>query len=295
MRTDAAPSPDLIVANQRLTQWEAYLGIGQVSSFPVSVYFALTDVCNARCAFCSYSPEVAANRRVDLQDIQRADWLKFSKLFLPNGNLSEPLAHPQIAEIFAAVRKLAPFINLSVGTNGSLLNDRVIYAVTGYMKMMYVSINAARKSTYEAIMPPLKWEKTISNLARLRDHKVKLGTHLPEVIASVVANRYNIDELPELPSLLHGLGIEQLRIHILNVQGPISDRTLMAAADTPQATPAASNRSFRALECECEKYGVRLTHTLPAFDETTLPKFDLSPYVFPVGAGAALPTYVGRR
>lgn len=287
VRTRAPPTPALIIANERLAQWESFLRIGKVSSFPTSVYFGLTDVCNARCPFCCYSPNLSARRQVSLEDIQRADWLKFSRLFSPNGNLSEPLAHPQIAQVLEAVRRQAPYINMAITTNGSLLNDRVIQAVTGHMKMMFVSLNAARKETYEAIMPPLKWDKVITNLQRLRDEKRRQRTGMPEVIVSVVAHRYNLKELPELPRLLTSIGVAKLRIHLLNVPGTVTDRQLMTAADTPQAVPRLANRSFRALERRCEANGITLTHTLPALDETNVPSFPPSPYVFPLAAQEA--------
>jgi MoaA/NifB/PqqE/SkfB family radical SAM enzyme len=93
---DYPPSHELIMANEQLAAWEAVLGVDRVSSFPVTVSVALTEVCNARCSFCAYVPERVAKEHVTLAEVQRADWLKFCKTFTPNGGgLGEPFAHPE--------------------------------------------------------------------------------------------------------------------------------------------------------------------------------------------------------
>ncbi len=270
VRTNAPPSPHLIEANIQLGAWEAYLGIGKVSSFPVYMHVTITDVCNARCGFCGYSPDISSNRRLKVEDIERADWLKFCKQLNPNGGLNEPLSHPQIAELLEAVRHQAPYIDMEMTTNASLMSDRLINVIVAYFKRMIVSLNAARKETYEATMPPLKWEKTIDNLRRLRDEKRRQKTRLPVVVASVVAHRHNLEELPELPELLDELGIECLRIQPMAVRMMATDRQLMNEADAIQSVPRLANWSFRALEANCERFGIRLTHTLPEFDVARL-------------------------
>ena len=266
VRTNAPPSPHLIEANTRLSAWEAYLGIGKVSSFPVIMHVTITDVCNARCGFCGYSPDISTNRRLKVEDIERADWLKFCGKLNPNGGLNEPLSHPQIAELLEAIRRQAPFIDIEMTTNASLMSDRLINVVAAYFRRMIVSLNAARKETYEATMPPLKWDKTIDNLRRLRDEKRRQKTDRPGVVASVVAHRHNLEELPELPELLKELDIEGLRIQPMAVRMMATDRQLMTDVDAIQSVPRLANWSFRALEANCEKFGIRLTHALPEFD-----------------------------
>jgi len=270
VRTNAPPSPDLIEANVNLGDWEAYLGIGKVSSFPVNLHVTITDVCNARCGFCGYSPDISTNRRLKVEDIERADWLKFCRQLNPNGGLNEPLSHPQIAELLEAVRRQAPFVEMGMTTNASLMSDRLINVIVAYFKRMIVSLNAARKETYEATMPPLKWDKTIDNLRRLRDAKRSQKTDLPTVVASVVTHRHNLEELPELPELLKELDIEGLRIQPMAVRMMATDRQLMTDAETIQSVPRLANWSFRALEANCDKFGIRLTHALPVFDAARL-------------------------
>ena len=267
VRTDAPPSLELIEHNKRLASWEAYLGVSEVSSFPVRVYAAITDLCNARCTFCSYATENATGRRIELADIERADWLKFVERFDPNSALGEPLVHPDIAKILEAVRRQAPFIELGITTNASLLDERVIRAVVGHLSFMTVSLNAARKETYEQVMKPLKWDRTLANLRALAEAKRRDGTNLPEVHASVVVHRHVLDELPEFPRVLRSVGIETMRVLVMSTPPPIASRRLYTQADQIHHEPARANRALRELQVEADRHGVRVLHPPPVLAE----------------------------
>lgn len=260
IETDAPASRDLIIANKRLAVWEGYLGVGNVLSFPRELFMAITDVCNARCLFCSYAPETSTGRLIKLSDIQKiGSWLKFVEIFRPNSALGEPLAHPQILAILEEVRKQAPFISMGITTNGALLNDDIIAAVVGHMRLMVVSLNAARKETYEKEMSPLKWEKTIGNLRRLHEHKIKLQTNRPKMIASFVVHAQNLDELAEMPAVLESVGFEGMRVNIMMVPKPIESRKLYTQADSIYHDPDKANRIFAKTREECDKRNIVLS------------------------------------
>jgi MoaA/NifB/PqqE/SkfB family radical SAM enzyme len=268
VRTGAPPSPELIKYNKRLASWEAYLGVAEVSSFPVRFYAAITDLCNARCTFCPYATENATGRHIQLADIERADWLRFVERFDPNSALGEPLIHPQIAEILEAVRRQAPFIKVGITTNASLLSPRVIRTVVGHLSAMTVSLNAARKETYERVMKPLKWDQTLANLTALAAEKKRLGTTLPDVQGSVVVHRHILDELPEVPSVLRSVGIDSMRVLVMTVPKPVESRQLFTQADLIHHEPARANRAFRELVREAERNGVRLVNRPPVLAES---------------------------
>jgi hypothetical protein len=267
VRTDAPPSPELIVANSRLAQWEAYLGIGKVSSFPVNLYLAVTDLCNARCLFCSYAPESSSARILRVSDIARADWLKFVECFYPNSALGDALVHPQIAQILGEVRRLAPFIKMGMTTNAALLTDEVIEAVVGHLSMMAISLNAARKETYEHVMSPLKWEVTLGNLQRLTRRMRELGTDKPDIQASIVVHKHNLDELPELPAVLSSIDIRKMRVLVMNVPKPIKSRQLYTGDDLVHHHPAKANAAFAELRAQCVQHGISLVSPLPVLRE----------------------------
>jgi wyosine [tRNA(Phe)-imidazoG37] synthetase (radical SAM superfamily) len=108
-----------------------------------------------------------------------------------------------------------PYLKTRVISNGSLLYQRNVQAIGGYLYRLNISLNAARKDTYERTMK-LKWDKTMKGILRLQEYKAKLGFILPHVSASYVVHRDNLEELPEFPGLLRSLNIDRVFLHIMD-------------------------------------------------------------------------------
>ncbi len=271
VETDAAPTPDLIKANKMLTAWEAYLRIGEVSSFPVTTQISATDICDARCAFCVYSPHTSTDKIIGVDQFARLDWLKFVERFSPNAGLGEPLAHPQLVQMFEQVRRRAPHIIAFLTTNASQMGEPVAKGIVTNVDRLNISLNATRKDSYESIMS-LPWEQTIGNLRRLRELREAAGKTM-SVNVSIVVQKHNLDELIEAPALLRSLGIDRLIVIPMSiVKTPIPDRQLLGIEDHISTVPEKANQIFRQLEAECEHQGVTLVSHLPwvnegAFDE----------------------------
>lgn len=266
VQSDAPPSPELVVANEMLAAWESHLGIGRVSSFPVTTSLNITDVCNARCTFCPYVPERVSHQRISLDKLRRSDWLRFSKVFTPNGGgLGDPITHPDIDEIIAIVRELAPYIIFTMITNGSLLREKALNSLAGFARLIKFSLNAGRKETYEKTMYPLKWDKTVDNFKRLRDRKLALGTDLPTMRAGYVLHKHNIDELPELPRLLREWGFSELFINVMvpPPPSPSAGRPLMTRQDTIFEVVDLAQRRFEELRLECARHQIQIFDGLP--------------------------------
>ncbi len=261
---DYPPCRQIIQANEQLCAWESVLGVERVSSFPVTVSVALTEVCNARCSFCAYVPERVANERVTLADVQRADWLKFCKTFTPNGGgLGEPFAHPQIVELLDAIRLMAPFVKISIISNGSLLRPDAVRAVTGFVDVLKISLNAATEATYEKTMSPLTWSKTLANIRAVRDEKLRQNTRLPLLRAGFVLHLDNLDELPLVPALIEDLGFEELLVNVMYPPLAIPNRELMTSRHSIFNEPARARAQIALMEADCERRGLRLVKRLP--------------------------------
>ncbi|WP_444935893.1 radical SAM protein [Microbulbifer sp. JMSA004] len=265
---DACASAELIEANEMLAAWETSLGIGKVASFPVSVSANITDVCNARCNFCAYLPERVSNQKLSYEQLQRADWLKFCRSFTPNGGgLGEPFAHPKILEILEQLRSTAPYLSLGSVTNGSIMRPEVTDIVAQYFSYLYVSVNAARKETYEWTMTPLKWERFIANMDRLNDSKKRYGRERPWLRAGYVVHSGNLDELPELPSLLHRFGFRDLNVNPMVPPPQYGRNHLLTDKASIFRTPHRANTIFRQLEQECARNNISITKPLPSLEK----------------------------
>jgi pyruvate-formate lyase-activating enzyme len=266
---NARPSRALIGANYQLAAWEAHLKIGKVSSFPVSFSVAFTDICNARCNFCAYTPERVTGDTLALEEIERLDWLKFVRLFRPNAQLGEPFAHPYVIDIFNAIRKQGPYLDLASITNGTLfLRPGVIDMIVGNFSLLYISLNATSKDVYERTMPPMKFDDLCANLAALRDAKIAAGTNQPRLDAGYVLYKGNLDDLLELPAFLHRYGFSRVNIKAMHPPPRCSKSDkLLTPDDSVFTEPVWANDVFREVEKRAEHYGIELVRPLPSLDD----------------------------
>lgn len=262
---DSPAAPDLIDLNEAVAILEAQRRIGRVRSFPRHVSIAITDVCNARCTFCNYTPERVSMQTVSPESLARADWLRFSRTLALTAGLGDSFAHPQIDEILNLLREKYPYLQLRFITNASLLRESNIQTLVGYAEGINISLNAARKETYEQTMAPLKWDKTIANLRTLRDAKRASNTKKPRLIASYVLHASNIDELPELPALLADLDIPIARINFMVPPAQNSSRTLMTERDSIHRVPDLAGRRLREFQDACLEHGIVLDRPLAKF------------------------------
>ncbi len=269
VRTDAPPSADLLAANARLVMWEAQLGTAEAASFPYTVAFPLTDVCNARCAFCAYIPERVIGRSTGIREFEQLDWLKFVSSLNLNCGLGEPLMHPDFAPILAFLRKIAPHLRMSLISNASKLTPANVDAMVGYLSYLKASINATRKDTYERTMK-ISWDATMDGLKRLRDRKAELGSILPRVRLSFVLHRENLEEILEAPALAREVGAQSLNLfNMVPVQQRWSDRynRLMTSDDVIEADYERAQPIMRQFKEECARQGVSIFGAVPLVDD----------------------------
>lgn len=267
--SDAPPSPELVAANARLVLWEAEHGIGTVASYPYTVSFPLTDVCNARCAFCAYIPERVIGRNTGIHEFKQLDWLKFVNTLNLNCGLGEPLMHPDFAEIVNFMRRAAPRLRMTLITNGSKLNRDAVDAIVGFFSDLNVSMNATRKATYEQTMR-IPWGPTIAGLKLLRRRKAQTGAMRPNVVLSFVMHRKNLDEIVEAPALARDLGADEIMLaNMTLIDARWADRygRLMTEADVIDVDYDHAFDVLRQFKEECVRQGVRIKGAVPLVDD----------------------------
>lgn len=266
IQTDAPPSPALIKANSELCDLEAALKIPRPVSFPTEALLPMTDVCNARCRFCPYSEEIVNRWNVDLDMIERMDWIKFLQQVAFGLGLGEPFAAKGLLDILNHWRATAPFTRVWATTNGSLISSRYVEAIVGYVGHLFISLNAARRETYERTMPPLKWDTTLRNLRAIRDAKLKAGTNLPEIELSYVISLENAEEAPTLPLLAAELGAPRIVwYHAVPHTSPYIDY-LFPATHHLSFHPELYNRVLAETRAECERLNITLRAPAPFTD-----------------------------
>jgi GTP 3',8-cyclase len=139
-------SHKLIFHVERVAAWQAGKPV-----CPIYMEIAPSGGCNHRCIFCAldylkYKP-VFLDAAVLIRRVQEAGRLGVKSIMYAGEG--EPLLHPQIADIIQATKKAG--IDVSVTTNGSLLEKSLSEKILKYLSWIRISFNAGTASTYAAV------------------------------------------------------------------------------------------------------------------------------------------------
>lgn len=175
--------------------------------------------CNLRCRMCpvQFRPTGAPDHPPAFMeyDVFRRLVDQFPDLReLQLQGLGEPLLHPRFFDMvrYAAQRG----VEVSTNTNMSLLTERrAEECVQSGLRRIHVSLDGASAETYEYIRVRSRFDLVLRNFRRLLDAKRRLGSVFPEIQIVMVIMRKNLQELPALVRLAHGLCVTSISVQHL--------------------------------------------------------------------------------
>ena len=192
------------------------------SGMPFIITVSDTTMCNLNCLMCFRNsgplepgPEAGLKRLAFLKTLRQPgrqhkkdavmDFSLFEKIAdegFPKTsvlNLSlagEPFMSPNFRRILDEVE--AHKIKLVIFTNATLLpHGRLLTRLINNLDFLIVSIDSAKKETYESIRRGAKFDKVIDNIRRFNRERNKLLIEKPRLIFWTVLLRRNIEGLPD--------------------------------------------------------------------------------------------------
>ena len=180
-------------------------------------------LCNLRCRTCyfsskGYSKNFVPPMGVDLfRKISKEVFGKTRMLFLGCG--AEPLMTPDLPRFFDIIREsCVPFV--AVVTNGQLLTEEHVFGmIKNKIDQLIVSIDGAKKETYEGIRIRASFEKLLENLEMVKRIKSRRKAEYPAVRFNFTAMRRNVAELKDLVDLAVRYDVSTIRIRYLTDWG----------------------------------------------------------------------------
>lgn len=199
-------------ANTRLNEFEYRQGRTVLESWPCVIDLGLTLKCNLHCDMCfsralpsiDLAPACVEKVEPYLQYCHRIVWNDAGEIFASNRT-------PDFVEL---MKKYRPPVSY-VSTNGQLIDRHIDDILDSGLTDMSVSIDAARRETYERIRAGAKWDKLIANLQLLKDKKRERGTEWPRLTFVFVAMRSNLSELPDFVEFAREHGA--VAVHVLKM------------------------------------------------------------------------------
>jgi molybdenum cofactor biosynthesis enzyme MoaA len=202
-----------VYANYAVNLWEYEHGVDQLTSHPWNITIPLTEVCNAKCTFCS-SPLVPEPQALEVREVQHfADALRYAIRVSLQG-LGEPLAHPRFEEIAQELRKyLNPVALVEMITNGWLLSGRrweLLKALQ--LRELQVSVNASTDRTHQIAMgsAPGTFDRVVANIENVLADPWRVF-----VKVSMVITKHTLAEVPSFLDLFTAKGVNTFQFNPL--------------------------------------------------------------------------------
>ena len=153
---------------------------------------SLTQRCNHSCFFCHHEGESNTQSEMKLTEIERivvhATRHGVRRLKLTGG---EPLLRSDILDI---VRRISPLVeDLSMTTNGTLLEDMALYLKRAGLSRINISLHSLKEDTYHRITGTSNLEKVKRGIKRA----VEVGLY-PVKLNMTVLRGYNDSEIKDM-------------------------------------------------------------------------------------------------
>jgi len=177
------------------------------------LYIEATTGCNLQCKTCIrnvWSDPIASMKKETFQAIlDGLDGLPNLKRVIFT-SFGEPLTHPKILEMIAAVRKRK--LEVTLGTNGLLLTADISRELVrlGVDRVM-VSIDGGRPETYNYIRGATLNE-IVNNITKLNEIKAEMHELFPSIGVEFVVMKSNAGELVDVARLSESLGVSKLLV-----------------------------------------------------------------------------------
>jgi MoaA/NifB/PqqE/SkfB family radical SAM enzyme len=201
-----------------LNRFERTRGRTILRSGPRMLDLVPTYRCNLRCVGCVHYQREGP-RDLELGAFKKileesAPWVVQYRLC----SLGEPFMNKDVPEMLALIAERG--IGTNVMTNGMLLTPELADFLMGRAKLdlLTFSIDGATAGTCERLRRGLVFDDLLKAVASATDAKRRHGA-TTVIQANTIAMMDNIEELPDLVRLARRVGIEDINVNYLTVEG----------------------------------------------------------------------------
>lgn len=225
-------------------------------NYPLHLEASIIAGCNIRCFMCSIgllSPEenkALLQKRMTQKtfDILARETFPFAEsIYFGIGG--EPTIHPLFCHFIQQAHHHGLKVNIT--TNGmTLYRKKIAEACVNYVNDVTISIDGARKETFETIRSGASWSKLLRGIDMLNTLRSSNPNSNMQLTINMALMKDNIRELPELVELAHEWGVNRIMgEHLLSMSPEMESHSLFT-------TPEESDRYMIEALNRAEQYGI---------------------------------------
>lgn len=203
----------------------------ELISYPRRIVLEMTSACNINCIMCGRDSN---NKFVNTYlDISILDSLKDVLPHVEEVTLfgwGEPTIHPRFKNFLAILGEYN--VRKYFVTNGMLLHKLVDAIIEYKVDIIAISLDGATAKTNNAIRMGSDFNQIIGNIQKIQLIKKTMNLSYPYMNFVFTAMQSNIKELPQMITLAHELGMDEVKVVYLTVFDKfLENETLFDAQD----------------------------------------------------------------
>jgi MoaA/NifB/PqqE/SkfB family radical SAM enzyme len=180
---------------------------------PKMMEFEISNVCNLECAMCNgYFSSLIRKNRENLPPLVSPydeSFVKQLEPFIPHLAETkflggEPFLIKAYYQIWDLLIRLRPDVQVSITTNGTILNNRVVDTLEKLRVNMIISIDSLEKENYEQIRSNARFDRVMEHFRYFKDYVKKKYTTLTLAVCPM---QQNWKEMPHFLEFCNEQGI----------------------------------------------------------------------------------------
>ena len=189
---------------------------GKLQLVPEGLWISITENCNFKCVGC-YMEGLFKKTYLSVDELKLmldGNDAKFDYISLTEG---EAFLHPTLCEIIEYCKEHHPEAKVDLVTNGSVAIRGKYRRAISLIDSLGVSIDGARKETYESIRRGGNFERFLANVREIVAVQKETGS--PAAIEfSFTAMTTNIGELPDVVRIAADVGIKNVYVQPMEMR-----------------------------------------------------------------------------
>lgn len=233
-----------------------------LTGFPVEIFIKTTFNCNHSCPRCPHGVGITPSGRAydmsfdTLKKVLDEGSEKGLQSVVFTGG--EPTLHRQFVK-FLAYAAMKHFPDISVITNGSLLNEKIIDGILDHgVTRLNISFDSITPSTYQKVRGVDDYAKVIGNINRLLEKRAGRKSELPLLSLSFVLSEENANELDGFIEMWQDKADGGIKIYPYKNLYSIVDDTFYSRFGTSKKKPS---------DFQDGSLPTTLSHTIPIMEE----------------------------
>ena len=195
--------------------WHAFKS-GDKASLPFKLQIENCNICNLNCDMCALEHMKRNKGFLSFEKFKYA-FDSVMPCYLNLTGIGEPLLNKDIFNMIKYAKKKKSFVKMD--SNAVLLNEEVIKnLLNSKLDIISISIDSAKKETYESIRKGSNFNKVIGNIKNLIELKNKVGAKTSIHLFSVF-QKENINEVEDIVQLGNKLGVDSINSTFIHKLG----------------------------------------------------------------------------